>query len=182
MIAIISKQNSPRKPFLLRRSAAHFVLPSSPNGTAEVLNGASHQTQRREARPNPTSLLRIPEEANQSLQLTEEGDEWAHDQGTQWRHNPTVSKCDPPRLAYGLDTVKAAESDSRQMKKAGSDPQGPSNRLNSAGVTGHGELFRPDRSGNRSSGNRSSEYTKCADRDGSTTMKPTRQHTIPCIR
>ena len=64
MRAIKIKTECSPEPFSVAQISSYLVLPSLPNGTSEVLDGTSHPTQRREARPSPTGLLRIPVEAN----------------------------------------------------------------------------------------------------------------------
>ena len=53
------RKNHPEIPSVCKDQQPLY-LPGLPNGTTKMLNMASHHTQRRKTRPNPTSLLRIP--------------------------------------------------------------------------------------------------------------------------
>ena len=100
------------KPFSLSQISSYLVLPSLPTGATEVLDGASHHAQRREARPNPTSLLGIPVERNFLGRVKKDMD----GPMTRGPRRGTIrknEKCDLLLQACRINTVEAAESDSR---------------------------------------------------------------------
>ena len=117
--------------------SGHFFLPGLPHGATEMLDGASHHTQRRKTRPNPTSLLRVPVKANFLSRL--QGDGWAHVQGNQWKHAWSESRkmCSSSTGLYARYR-RSCRKRLHMMKKAWSDPQGPSNKLSNARVLARG--------------------------------------------
>ena len=119
------------KPFSFAQITS-YLLPSLPRGTTEVLDGGSHHTQGKESRPNPTSLLGIPVEANFLGRVNKEMI------GPMTRV-PSGDVVQQPKNAFVLIRSMARYRRSCRtrlqiMKKAGLEPQGPSNRLKSVGV------------------------------------------------
>ena len=74
MRAININTKATPKPFPFAKISSNFILPSLPDGTTKMLDRASHHTQRRKTRPNPTSLLRIPEKTKLFSRLNEKMD------------------------------------------------------------------------------------------------------------
>ena len=126
--------------------------------------------QRRKTRPDPTSLVRIPGETNCLGRVDKETNGPCPGDPVEAQSNS---------LKNAVLLIRSTGEISSKLPKA--TPDDEEGRIRSTGAVqqaqqcrsiGHGELLRPDRSGNRSS-----ECTECGDRVGSTftTMKPTRQ-------
>ena len=124
MRAIDIETKSTPKPFPLAQISGHFFLQGLPYGTSEVLDVASHHTQRKGVRFNPTGLLRVPKVQQPKMRSSSSG--------LQERYRRSCRK----RLQI--------------MKKARSEPQGISKRLKKCRSVGHRKLLRPDRTRNRS--------------------------------
>ena len=117
------------KPFTFAQIRSNFMLPGLPNGITKMLNGPSHHTQRRKTRPNPTSLLRIPEET-QFIGRLNKNVNGPMPRGT------SRSKIQQAKNTSFIIRTKRKRRSCRNrfqmLKKAGSEPQGASNKLNTS--------------------------------------------------
>ena len=160
------------KPFPLAQVGGNFILPSLPDGTA---NRASHHAQRREAGPIPTNLLSIHREAN----FQGGAHQKMYGPMSRGPSGGIVKESkDAILVIQPVDQIPSELSKGPPDIKAGRSP-GAIQKTQQCWSISYVELLRQNRTGQRSS-----EGTECADRDGGTltTMEHTGrylEHTIP---
>ena len=108
----MSTPKPPENLHVCRDQSQLYVCQACQMALRKCLNRTSHHTKRRKARPNPTSLLRIPEKTKLISRLNEKMNR-DHAPESQQRHSQVNEKCDPDHLDDTQDNEEVDENDSK---------------------------------------------------------------------